>query len=122
MADGEEAPMATPPLIHDAEAQVFGDPAECCGPQACPGERLTPVAVGVFEPRDAELLDVMVVTLDEQLSRRADELRTAAQQGLRLAADADVPVGEQEGLPTPFGRQRIEYRPAQRDSAQGDGP
>ncbi|MCQ4079255.1 hypothetical protein NGB36_01165 [Streptomyces sp. RB6PN25] len=61
--------------------------------------------MSVFEPGDAELLDVVGVDLDDQDTRRGDGLGAAAKQGTGVAADADVAVGEQEGLPASLGEQ-----------------
>lgn len=96
--------MAATPLVGDAEGKILGDPVERWCSQTCPGIRRTLVAVDVFEPGGAELLDIGGVEFDEEKTRRAGELDTAAQRGTRVATDADAVVGEQDGPPGSLGR------------------
>ena len=103
-AEGEEASVAASPLVGDAENQVRGDPVERWCSQTCPGKRWTFVAMAVFEPGGAALVDVIGVDLDEEGTRRGGELDAAVQQGVRVTADADVAVREQDGLPVSLGR------------------
>jgi hypothetical protein len=47
--------------------------------------------------------------LDERLPERGEQFAYPAQQGGRVAADADVPVGEQHGHPSAGTRYPVEY-------------
>ena len=104
MTEGEEASVAASPLVGDAEGKVLGDPAERWRSQTRPGKRRPPVPVDIFEPGGAQLFDVVRAHLDEENTRRGDELDTPAQQSMRVAADADVAVDEQDGSPVSLGR------------------
>lgn len=91
--------MIALPLVGDAEAEFGRDAAERRSAETCPGKRRTPMAMGVFHPCGTALCNVDRLDLDEQDTRRCDELCTPSEQGPGGAADADVPVGQQEGLP-----------------------
>jgi hypothetical protein len=55
--------------------------------------------------------------LDERLAERGEQLGGAAQQRGRIAADADVPVGEQDGHPSAGPRHPAEHVAQQRERA-----
>ncbi|MFF2937835.1 hypothetical protein [Streptomyces mirabilis] len=119
-AERKEAPVIAPPLVGDAEAEFWRDAAERRSAQTCPGKRWTPMAMGVFHPCGTALCHVDLLDLDEQDTRRCDELHTPSEQGPGVAADTDVPVGQQEGLPGSLTRKGGEHRPAQCRPAESD--
>ena len=63
--------------------------------------------------------------LDDDLATGSNERSTPAQQPVGVAADSDVAVEEEDGLPAPGAGQSVEHRPLEDGTAspsgQGDG-
>ena len=59
--------------------------------------------------------------VDDDAAVRRDQLASALEQGHRVAADPDVAVGEQGGLPPALARHRVEDAAAQGRDAAGAG-
>ena len=109
-----ERPAAALPGLLDPQPGVGGRAADGVDadvrpvePAAALGAALEPHAVGAQSRARG-------VQLDEHPAGGTDELAAAGQQGRRVAADADVAVGEQDGVPAALAGHRVEDRAAER--------
>src|SRR5919106_3451256 len=94
-----EAPVLLLPRASDDESASSGERADRIPPDEGPGEPLA-VAVLALQPHPRALDATLWSHLDQGRPAGAQQRGTAPEHPNRLAADADIPVGEQDVRPS----------------------
>ncbi len=117
---GEPAAGVGPHLGHGqpgAEAEL----ADLVGSDPRPGEPGTALARVAQPDHVRGQRCTRRLHLDQRLPERLQQLGHPAEQGIRVPADADVAVREQDPRPPPGPRDRGEHVPVQRERSAGPG-
>src|SRR5437016_455704 len=108
-------------MLDTAQCGARRDPVEIIGSDERPGERCADRVAAADAHPIAIAARTRWVGLDENPAGAAEQALTAPQQAHRIAADADVAVGEQYLSPAALARQRFKNAAAQRVHATGAG-
>src|SRR5918996_407994 len=116
-----EAPALLLPCASDDESASSGERADRVPPDEGPGEPLAAAALAL-QPHLRVLDATLWSNLHQGGPAGAEQLGTAPEHPNRLAADADVSVGEQDVRPSALARPAVEQGTADRHGAPGASP
>ena len=100
LAQRYEYPAIDPPVLHRNEPQPTRQLDQRPGAESGPRHRAGYAAIGTAQPQHDAVVGVIAgVRLDESDPSGREKVVTPQEEDLRVAADPDVAVGEQDRAP-----------------------